>query len=258
MLLDILIRLVVILAYPPVLSLCLMAGGALAAVKGRRGIGMVLCTSAIGWTLLLSIPFVSEALRRPLEVQEPDAVPAPSVKSDAIVVLGGGVVSPMASQPSRLATAAQAWRAGRAPIVILSGGGGRNGTGRGRSEAEGMARAITRLGVPESALLLETRSRSTEGNALETAALATPRGIHRILLVTSALHMPRATLEFKEAGFEVSPLAEMRRPPLLGWRERWWPSTRALWRSGRALKEYLALLAVQVHIPAPAALRTNA
>jgi hypothetical protein len=30
-----------------------------------------------------------------------------------------------------------------------------------------------------------------------------PRGIRRILLVTSAMHMPRATGTFRKAGFEV-------------------------------------------------------
>jgi uncharacterized SAM-binding protein YcdF (DUF218 family) len=83
---------------------------------------------------------------------------------------------------------------------------------------------------------------------LFTARLARPRGIHRILLVTSSLHMPRASLLFREAGFEVVPVAVPEGSSADRWADRWLPTRRALWRSGRALKEYAGLLALHAGV----------
>jgi uncharacterized SAM-binding protein YcdF (DUF218 family) len=109
-----------------------------------------------------------------------------------------------------------------------------------------MAEAITLLGVPDSALVLEDQSRSTEENAEFSARIGRQRGIHRILLVTSSLHMPRASLLFREAGFEVIPVPAPEHAARQSWTEQWVPTSRALWRSGRALKEYAGLLAIRV------------
>ena len=93
-----------------------------------------------------------------------------------------------------------------------------------------------------SAVLLETDSATTRGNAVYTAQLLEDRGLERVLLVTSALHMERALATFRAAGveawpaptdFEVEPLP----PDLL----RWLPDAQALADSTRALKEYLGL-----------------
>ncbi len=111
-----------------------------------------------------------------------------------------------------------------------------------------MARAIESLGVPPSVLVLEDRSKSTEQNALFTARLARPRGIHRILLVTSSLHMPRASLLFRETGLEIIPVPVPERSIKADWADRWLPTRSALWRSGRAFKEYAGLLALHAGI----------
>ncbi len=249
MLPDLLIHAVVVLTYPINFSLCVLACAVLARALGRRRSAVALGAFAVLWSLTLSIPRVSDALRSPLERANPRVALATAIpEADAIVVLGGGSISPTVLQQSRLATAAKAWRAGRAPVVILSGGGGRMGSGRGRTEAERMAEAIAKLGVPASALLLETRSRSTEDNAIETAAVARPRGIRQILLVTSALHMPRASMEFRNVGFEVLPVTSARWARDRSWSAGWAPSAAALHRSGRALKEYAGLVAAHAGI----------
>jgi uncharacterized SAM-binding protein YcdF (DUF218 family) len=59
--------------------------------------------------------------------------------------------------------------------------------------------------VDEKAVLLETRSRTTRENAVETARLARDKGFQRVLLVTSALHMRRAAGAFRAVGLEVVP-----------------------------------------------------
>ena len=243
-----LIDFLVALTYPLTLSLWLVPCGILAWALRRRVLGGSLLALAISWSSLWAVPQFSDWLRAPLEQQNVVVQAAELPLADAIVVLGGGKVRPDQLMSSRLAAAADAWVAGRSQTIILSGGGGRNGKGRGLSEAERMARAIESLGVPPSVLVLEDRSKSTEQNALFTARLARPRGIHRILLVTSSLHMPRASLLFRETGLEIIPVPVPERSIKADWADRWLPTRSALWRSGRAFKEYAGLLALHAGI----------
>ena len=244
---ETLAELVVSLSYPPAFSLCLLGVAALAWLLRRHWIAGGIAGVAFAWSALWSIPLASETLRGALEhryaVQEAAALPS----ADAIVVLGGGSnyawldrddVDPARLRSSRLAAGARAWHAGKAPTVILSGGGVGNTT-----EARRMAAAIQRLGVPPDALMLEERSHDTRDNARFSTALATERGGRHVLLVTSALHMPRAALLFTQAGAEVTPVPVPEGRPAVGVRGRWLPSRRALWRSGRAFKEFAALTA---------------
>jgi len=198
-----------------------------------------------------SVPRNAEWLRESLEARHAMTAPDAYPTADAIVVLGGGwygwVKRPDVDvddlKYSRLAEGVRLYEAGRAPRVILSGGG----DGK-RSEAETMARGADRLGIPASALLLEERSTDTEGNAQYTARLAQANGVRSILLVTSAMHMPRASRLFRNAGLSVVEAPVPEPPSVRGdrWSDRWIPSPRALWRSGRALKEYAGLLAACV------------
>lgn len=237
------------LSYPLNASLLLAACGVVAILLRFRRTGAGLFAMAFLWTLLWSVPAASDGLRNSLEDQhavvQEESLPA----ADAIVVLGGATryrwlqrenVDPWELGSSRLGAGARAWLSGRAPIVILTGGRG----GRDASEAARMKTAIQRLGVPASVLVLEERSRNTEDNAANTARLAHQLGVRRILLVTSALHMPRAALLFQRQGFDVTPVPVPERGHRETWRDRWLPSPGALWRSGRALKEYVALLAL--------------
>jgi uncharacterized SAM-binding protein YcdF (DUF218 family) len=239
------------LSYPLYASLALAVVGVIAVLLRFRKSGFALFATAFLWTAFWSVPAMSDGLRNSLEdrhvVVREESLPA----ADAIVILGGATrywwlqkedVDPWELGSSRLAAGARAWLSNRAPIVILTGGRG----GRDASEAARMKTAIQRLGVPASALVLEERSRNTEDNAANTARLAHPLGVRRILLVTSALHMPRAMLLFQRQGFEVTPVPVPEKGHRKTWRDRWLPSPSALWRSGRALKEYVALLALHL------------
>ena len=237
----------VALTYPPALTLLLCACAAVLALLLRwRRAAMLVAAAGIAWSAVWSVPQTSEWLRRSLEDRHPVLAEAAAPRADAIVVLGGGGHLGWARRPgvsadelpySRLAAGARLWLARRAPVVILSGGGD-----NGHSEARTMARAITTLGVPPRALLLEQRSTDTRGNALYTTALARRHGMRRVLLVTSAIHMPRAQLLFRRAGLEVVPIPVPEPRVGSGWVQRWIPRPRALRRSGSALKEYVALL----------------
>lgn len=67
--------------------------------------------------------------------------------------------------------------------------------------------SLQRLGpnINKSRIEIETASRSTHENAVNTTDLVKPRPGDRWLLITSAWHMRRALCAFRAAGFEVEP-----------------------------------------------------
>lgn len=236
------------LSHPPALSLWLAAAAVLTLLRWRRT-GVFLAALALLWTVTWSIPVVSDGLRMPLESRYARLAATALQPADAIVVLGGGrhygwleqpQVDPYKLESSRLAGGARAWLAGRAPYIVLSGG----------SEVPRMQHAIGRLGIPARALIPETRSRNTEENALCTAQIARVRGFERVIVTTSALHMPRAMLHFRMAGLDAVAMPVPEKAHRRSWRERWLPSRTALRRSSRAFKEYLGIAAAWAAIHA--------
>ena len=72
-------------------------------------------------------------------------------------------------------------------------------------EADYFASVFEGLGIAESRLLMERRSRNTLENAEFSRDLANPKPGERWLVVTSAFHMPRSIGLFRKAGFAVEP-----------------------------------------------------
>lgn len=129
-----------------------------------------------------------------------DDAPLPSPpRADAIVVLGaaqyGGRPSPVLR--ARLDHAVSLWRAGAAPRLVLTGG---VGMGDDRSEASVSRRYVVRLGVPDSALLLEHVGRTTEQSVAMAASLLAPRGWRSVILVSDPPHMLRTAILARRAG----------------------------------------------------------
>jgi uncharacterized SAM-binding protein YcdF (DUF218 family) len=67
-----------------------------------------------------------------------------------------------------------------------------------RSEAEDMRELLEMVGVPADAIILETDASNTHQHAKNLQALFRERNFQRVLLVTSAMHMPRAMGVFKK------------------------------------------------------------
>ncbi len=76
---------------------------------------------------------------------------------------------------------------------------------QGNPEAVDMRELLMMLGVPKDAIILEPNSLNTYQNAVNTREILEQRQINRILLVTSAFHMPRAVAIFEKQNFEVIP-----------------------------------------------------
>ncbi len=88
----------------------------------------------------------------------------------------------------------------------------------------------------------EEASDNTEQNARLTAVRLGSAGIRRILLVTDAMHMPRAMRAFTAAGFDVVPaptLFRARRSPDLS---AFIPKARELENSSYAIHEWAGQL----------------
>ncbi len=68
-----------------------------------------------------------------------------------------------------------------------------------------MSELIETMGVPKTVILQDPISRNTHENAVNTKQIMDSQGIKRILLVTSAMHMPRSLMIFKKVGVEAIP-----------------------------------------------------
>ncbi len=131
---------------------------------------------------------------------------------DAIVVLGCRVTSdgePSRALARRARRAAQLWAEGRAPILVMTGGVGDHPP----SEARAAAAVARRLGVPESAIVLEEASTSTAENARFARTLVTAT---RVLVVTDAFHAARAARIFRRHFGEVAMAPVMAGPYVRG------------------------------------------
>ena len=193
------------LVLPPTGPLLLAVAGL--AVLGRRPrLGRGLAWLGVAALLLLSLPVVSHVLLRML------APPALDLRrqadAEAIVILGGGVRRNAAEfggdtlgrlTLERVRYGALVARATRLPVLV-SGGSVYGGT----AEAALMKRALEQefnVAVRWS----EERSRDTQSNAAESAAILLPAGFKRVLLVVHGFDMPRASAEFASAGLQVTP-----------------------------------------------------
>jgi uncharacterized SAM-binding protein YcdF (DUF218 family) len=163
---------------------------------------ILLLSSSNGW--------VSRLLVQSLEWQNLPLAKIPT--AEAIVVLGGATKSALPPRPfvdlneagDRVIYAVQLYRQKKAPIIILSGGR-INWKGSGLSESADMATILTSIGIPKEAIVQEPNSFNTYQNAVNVKKILESRRIRRILLVTSAIHMPRSLLIFKHQGIDTIP-----------------------------------------------------
>jgi uncharacterized SAM-binding protein YcdF (DUF218 family) len=236
------------LAFP--LSLAGLALLAAALWPGVPRRPRALCALALALLWGGGCRIVSERLAGALE-NRTAPLAASEAPADAIVVLGGGImpaVPPrrapeLSDAGDRVLEAARLWREGRAPLVVACGGSLDGAS----AESSDLATLLRFLGVAPEVILEESLSRTTRENALETRRLLDPLAARRILLVTSALHMPRAAALFRGQGFEVVPaptdwlVVEPGPRSRLGVAFSLLPKVESLALTTRALREWLGL-----------------
>lgn len=213
-----------------------------------RWTGIVLVVIGLTWVIAWSLPITSLYLGGRLESQHPYKLPRDLPRADVIVIFGGNTQANRANwfEPYNRETAvdridlAQAlYLAGRAPRILISG----SALDGKVSEAQMIARLLRQRGIPDSAILLENNSRNTYENARFTDIIMRGQKLKSALLVTSALHMPRAAASLQKRGIQVTAASgaaqivlPLKNPP-----ELWRPHVRSLEASRTIIKEYLGL-----------------
>ena len=147
---------------PLAVSMGLLVVGLAVAWRWRR-VGLGVMGAGLVWLYVMSTGAMCLLLGLGLEREFPPARVETLPAADAIVVLGGGVggstnavcYTELYAAADRVAHAARVWKAGKAPVVITSGA----------NELQASLPLLKELGVPESAILVENKSRNTEENA---------------------------------------------------------------------------------------------
>lgn len=180
-----------------------------------RGIGQAFLGCMLAALWFASTPFFANWLNFKLESQFPAVTVDKLPKSDAVILLGGGtlgqpfpprVAPELGGAVDRVIHAMRIYRAGKAPVIVISAGN-LPWSGAIVPEAQLIADFLVELGMPRSALVLETGGRTTRENAANTNALFKEHGWRKGILVTSGKHMPRALAVFRKVGLSVAPAA---------------------------------------------------
>jgi uncharacterized SAM-binding protein YcdF (DUF218 family) len=170
---------------------------------------------------------------------------------DAIVVLGGSLDPPLSPRLyldlsgaiDRIWHGVRLFRAGRAATVLLSGGNVFPLPGV-EGESFYAAQLMEEWGVPRSSILVEDLSRNTYENALYSKELLEENGLKKVLLVTSALHMPRALRVFRSNGIDAiaAPtdynIVDLEQPEIINWI----PSLNAMGSLSALIREKLGII----------------
>ena len=170
--------------------------------RSRGGAVMCAALALVCWAGTTRV--VSKAVLRPLEKEY--SVPE-KVEGDVIVLLCGGagdvpidISATAALYPAtmqRTYAVAKLQKQTGLPVIV-TGGAPDSDT----PESVAAARYLVELGIPQAKIITEEAARDTIENAAFTSRICVEKGYKRLILVTSAYHMPRAVFLFKKAGVQ--------------------------------------------------------
>ena len=197
--------------------------------------------------LVCSLPTTADRLWSALEADYPHRSIESTEDADAVVVLSGmlewleteqGIVPQWGEATDRLFAGVDLLNAGKAPLIIFT---------RGQypwtdlpPEGEVLAQRAISMGVRSDQILLTGVVVNTADEAGEVRALMDLGGMNRVILVTSAFHMPRARMLFERAGIESFPYPTDFRSS--GGHSDWMsfiPSAEGLDRTSDAVREFI-------------------
>jgi len=242
-------KIVAALLYPLPICLLLLCVGVLLLWRGKNPRwGRRLTTAGIVLLLLFSWAPLPGLAVRTLENDYEAFSPAqhPGVAVPWVVVLAGGVRDAPAWPPNDQLTAASLARLVEGVRVLqfypearllLVGGGYFNDT----PEAVAMQGVASFLGVDSARVSLESESIDTAGQAVRVREIV---GEDALVLVTSAVHLPRAMALFRKQGMNPlpAPTQHLVRPEAQLMLSFFFPSAGNLGNLKAAWHEYLGLL----------------
>jgi|SRR5215217_787112 len=181
-----------------------------AAVKFNKPNGRRYLIAAITLFYLFSVPLLLKGFTRLWDVKA-TVSKADDRHYSCVIVLGGFSGSDgqgggrFTWAADRFIIGAQQVASGKASHILISGGDGSLVTD-GFREAPWAKQELKNLGIADSVILTESKSRNTLENATFTKAILNSNQLRPpYLLVTSAFHMRRAKMIFNKMGIEVVP-----------------------------------------------------
>ena len=205
------------------------------------------------FVLLSLLPF-AHLLLFFLEFAHPKVALEKAPQADAIVVLTGMIHMPsingeeieFTAAGDRILAAEKLFHLKKAPYILISGA---SSSLRQKEQPESLVlqKWLLQRKLPALQVLAETGSRNTAENARAVAQIAKRQGWKKILLLSSAYHMPRSMACFQKVQLKSIPIpVDYQSTTALIWPEAAFPSLRGLALSTVALREYLGLLAYKL------------
>ena len=164
--------------------------------------------------VVFSLEPVANGLQYHIE-HETTSTYRPDVTYDVVILLGGlgdERVTTETGQAAyndnveRLVATHRLLADDRARFAIVSGGP-EDVALADNSEAHVLARQLVSWGIDPSRVILEDQARNTRENAVYSQRIVNERRFEKVLVVTSAFHMPRAAECFEAVGMKVDRLA---------------------------------------------------
>lgn len=149
---------------------------------------------------------------------------------------------------NRFLNALELYHAGKVKKLLLSGGSGSLLQNKPK-EAERAAELLRKMGLPDSVIIVENKSRNTYENAVYSAKLIRQLpGNPRCLLLTSAFHMRRAAACFEKAGVQFTPFSVDHFYLKPDWAPKYWliPDPLGFYYWEILVKEWLGCLAYRI------------
>ena len=193
-----------LIASPLSLVIILLLCGA---ISRRRSISLF----AVGLLVLCSLPIVSGKLVSQLEKAYVLGSADSAQTADAVVVLSGmvrtiegseGLVYEWADASDRIFAGIELMIEQKAPLIVLTGG--KLPWSVGIPEGEYLKEIAIKYGIPAHSIQITENVHNTDEEAKAVASLLKQRD-PKIILVTSAFHMPRAQKVFEASGLSVLP-----------------------------------------------------
>ena len=176
----------------------------IALIKGKK----LLIWVALVFLYVLSIPFFSDNFFSWVENSGSRKEFNELTHADAIVVLSGMTISIKTSHeiirewtdPDRFYGGVELWKIKKAPMLIFTRG--RMQWSKGPFECDFLTQKAIEMGVDSSKIMLTGVSETTEDESRKVRECLVGKS-RKIILVTSAFHMPRAKRLFEKEGFGV-------------------------------------------------------
>ena len=168
---------------------------------------------AVSILIICSLPIFSNKLISYLENEYILLDASSAETADAIVVLSGmvrtingknGLSYEWGEASDRIFAGIELIKKNKAPIMILTGG--KLPWSVGKPEGEYLRDVAIKYGVPKKNILLTENVENTDQEAKAVAELL-KKASPKIILVTSAFHMPRAQKVFEAVGINIEPFA---------------------------------------------------